>query len=145
MNNYEVTKENTITAITNNLKKEVKDLIIKTFAEQYGSENVAFVRTGNTTKVNEIGVRVGIINENNETYEIVFTINPTLRNYKNKKTTKKEMKAFNFEQTKKDYENYVTEQEEKIKEKERLKKEKIERDKEMRRKLKEEANKKKED
>lgn len=123
-----ITKENTITKVKADKKAEVTEKIMAYLAGEYGEDAVAIVRTGNTSKTNEIAVIVDTAEYEGETNPIVVTINPTVKEFANRKTDKKEYKAFNFAATKAEYETYVAEKATKDAEKAKAKAEKIAKD-----------------
>lgn len=133
-----ITKENTITKVKADKKTEVIEKITAFLAGEYGEDAVAMVRTGNTSKTNEIAVIVDTAEVEGETNPIVVTINPTVKEFANRKTDKKTYTAFDFAAAKAEYEAYVTEKVTKDAEKAKAKAEKIAKD-EAKRKEKAEA------
>ena len=104
-----ITKENTITKVKADKKTEVIEKITGFLAGEYGEDAVAMVRTGNTSKTNEIAVIVDTAEVEGETNPIVVTINPTVKEFANRKTDKKTYTAFDFAAAKAEYETYVAE------------------------------------
>ena len=133
-----ITKENTITKVKADKKTEVIEKITAFLAGEYGEDAVAMVRTGNTSKTNEIAVIVDTAEVEGETNPIVVTINPTVKEFANRKTDKKTYTAFDFAAAKAEYETYVAEKATKDAEKAKAKTEKIAKD-EAKRKEKEKA------
>lgn len=133
-----ITKENTITKVKADKKAEVIEKIIAFLASEYGEDAVAMVRTGNTSKTNEIAVIVDTAEVEGETNPIVVTINPTVKEFANRKTDKKTYTAFDVTAAKAEYETYVAEKATKDAEKAKAKAEKIAKD-EAKRKEKAEA------
>ena len=133
-----ITKENTITKVKADKKIEVIEKITAFLAGEYGEDAVAMVRTGNTSKTNEIAVIVDTAEVEGETNPIVVTINPTVKEFANRKTDKKTYTAFDFAAAKAEYETYVAEKATKDAEKAKAKAEKIAKD-EAKRKEKAEA------
>lgn len=133
-----ITKENTITKVKADKKTEVIEKITAFLAGEYGEDAVAMVRTGNTSKTNEIAVIVDTAEVEGETNPIVVTINPTVKEFANRKTDKKTYTAFDFAAAKAEYETYVAEKATKDAEKAKAKAEKIAKD-EAKRKEKAEA------
>lgn len=133
-----ITKENTITKVKADKKAEVIEKITAFLAGEYGEDAVAMVRTGNTSKTNEIAVIIDTAEVEGETNPIVVTINPTVKEFANRKTDKKTYTAFDFAAAKAEYETYVAEKATKDAEKAKAKAEKIAKD-EAKRKEKAEA------
>ena len=123
-----ITKENTITKVKADKKTEVIEKITAFLAGEYGEDAVAMVRTGNTSKTNEIAVIVDTAEVEGETNPIVVTINPTVKEFANRKTDKKTYTAFDFAAAKAEYETYVAEKATKDAEKAKAKAEKIAKD-----------------
>lgn len=123
-----ITKENTITKVKADKKAEVIEKITAFLAGEYGEDAVAMVRTGNTSKTNEIAVIVDTAEVEGETNPIVVTINPTVKEFANRKTDKKTYTAFDFAVAKAEYETYVAEKATKDAEKAKAKAEKIAKD-----------------
>lgn len=108
MANYTITKDMTATKIKNNVKIDLFNEFEIFLKEKYGAENVAMVRYGSTPK-NELAFVVGAVNDEGFEYDLVATINPTVKDWKEKKTKSRTTEAFDFEQYKEDYDNYLTE------------------------------------
>ena len=123
-----ITKENTITKVKADIKATITEDIINFLTEKYGADAVAMVRTGNTSKTNEIGVIVDTAEVEGETNPIVVTINPTVKEFANRKTDKKTYTAFDFAAAKAEYETYVADKATKDAEKAKAKAEKIAKD-----------------
>lgn len=123
-----ITKDNTITKVKADKKAEVTEKVMAFLAEEYGADAVAIVRTGNTSKTNEIAVIVDEAEVEGETNPIVVTINPTVKEFANRKTDKKQYTAFDFTAAKAEYETYVADKATKDAEKAKAKAEKIAKD-----------------
>ena len=108
MANYTITKDMTATKVKNNVKIDLFNEFEIFLKEKYGDENVAMVRYGSTPK-NELAFIVGSVDEEGFEYDVVATINPTVKDWKEKKTKSRTTEAFDFEQYKEDYDNYLTE------------------------------------
>lgn len=108
MANYTITKDMTATKIKNNVKIDLCNEFEIFLKEKYGAENVAMVRYGSTPK-NELAFVVGAVNDEGFEYDLVATINPTVKDWKEKKTKSRTTEAFDFEQYREDYDNYLTE------------------------------------
>jgi hypothetical protein len=52
---------------------------------------------------------LGTIDDDGFEYDVVATVNPTVKDWKEKKTKSRTTDAFDFEQYKADYDNYLTE------------------------------------
>ena len=114
-------------------KANLTELIMNALIAEFGEENVAMVRTGGTSQVNEIGVRIGTITDaDGFTYDFCATINPTIKGFKERVTKRYIVEAFDFDSARQAYVDDVTA---KIQEKEakaKARAEKIERDKKAR-------------
>lgn len=129
---YTVDKNTTATKIRLSAKAEYVEKLLEILRAEYGEENVAMVRTGNTTKVNEIAVLADVVTENGTEKGLVFTVNPVVRPWNDVSNKRGTTPAFDFEKAKQAYENYVSEKEQEKIDKEKKKAEKIQRDKEER-------------
>lgn len=138
MMNYELTKENTNAKIKSAAKADLIELFIQFLKKEFGDENVAMLRTGGMTKTNEIGVKIGTVDINGEENYIVATLNPTIKEFEDRKTAKKTYTAFDFEQAAEEYENYLSEKAEKAATAKKVKEENIARDAARRKKKEEE-------
>ena len=111
-------------------KANLTELIMNALIAEFGDENVAMVRTGGTSQVNEIGVRIGTITDaDGFTYDFCATINPTIKGFKEKVTKRYTVEAFDFETAKQAYVDDVTAKTQEKEAKAKAKAEKIERDK----------------
>ena len=114
-------------------KANLTELIMNTLIAEFGEENVAMVRTGGTSQVNEIGVRIGTITDTDGfTYDFCATINPTIKGFKERVTKRHTVEAFDFETAKQAYVDDVTAKTQEKEAKAKAKAEKIERDKKAR-------------
>ena len=114
-------------------KANLTELIMNTLIAEFGKENVAMVRTGGTSQVNEIGVRIGTITDTDGfTYDFCATINPTIKGFKERVTKRYTVEAFDFETAKQAYVDDVTAKTQEKEAKAKAKAEKIERDKKAR-------------
>ena len=133
MKNIVITKDFGTGKANVQAKVELIEIIINALAQVFGDENVAMVRTGGSTQVNEIGVKIGTITDiDGYEYDFCATINPTIKGFKEKVTKRYTVEAFDFETAKQSYIDDVTA---KIAEKEakaNTKAEKIAKDKAMR-------------
>ena len=108
MATFKVTKEMTATKIKNTIKATLLDEFEQFLIQKYGENAVGMVRYGSTPK-NELGFIVGSIDDDGFMYDVVATVNPTVKDWKEKKTKSRTTEAFDFEQYKADYDNYLTE------------------------------------
>lgn len=110
MANYTITKDTGITKISALAKTEVSEVITKALTDVYGAENVAIVRTGGTSPVNVLAVRVGTLTDiEGFTHDLCVTLDTTVKSYKEKVTKRYTVEAFDFEACKEAYEDYLTE------------------------------------
>lgn len=136
-----INKENTISKIKTDVKAQLVQEFLEFLTQKYGEDSVSLIRTGNSSKTNEIGFIIDEVeNENGEVNSIVATINPTIKEFANRKTAKKVYEAFDFAAAKQEHENYISEKNANEKTKATNKEKKIVRDKKNR----EEATKKEE-
>ena len=109
MANYTITKDTGITKISASAKTEVSEVITKALTDVYGVENVAMVRTGGTSPVNVLAVRVGILTDiEGFTHDLCVTLDTTVKSYKEKVTKRYTFEAFYFKAFKEAYEVYLT-------------------------------------
>ena len=114
-------------------KANLTELIMNALIAEFGEENVAMVRTGGTSQVNEIGVRIGTITDTDGfAYDFCATINPTIKGFKERVTKRYTVEAFDFETAKQAYVDDVTAKTKEKEAKAKAKAEKIERDKKAR-------------
>ena len=107
MTTFKVTKEMTATKIKNSIKANLLNDFEQFLVQKYGENTVGMVRYGSTPK-NELAFIVGSIDDNGFEYDVVATVNPTVKDWKEKKTKSRTTAAFDFEQYKTDYDNYLT-------------------------------------
>ena len=136
----QITKENTVTKVKADKKAEVTEKIMAFLIGEYGEDAVAMIRTGNTSKTNEIGFIVDTAEVEGETNPIVVTLNPTVKEFANRKTDKKQYVAFDFAGAKAEYETYVADKATKDAEKAKAKAEKVAKDEAKRKEKAENAN-----
>ena len=108
MATFKVTKEMTATKIKNAIKANLLNEFEQFLVQKYGDNAVGMVRYGSTPK-NELAFIVGSIEDDGFEYDVVATVNPTVKDWKEKKTKSRTTDAFDFEQYKADYDNYLTE------------------------------------
>ena len=133
MMNVTITKDFGTGKANAQAKANLTELIMNALIAEFGEENVAMVRTGGTSQVNEIGVRIGTITDaDGFTYDFCATINPTIKGFKERATKRYTVEAFDFETAKQAYVDDVTAKTKEKEAKAKAKAEKIERDKKAR-------------
>lgn len=133
MMNVTITKDFGTGKANAQAKANLTELIMNALIAEFGEENVAMVRTGGTSQVNEIGVRIGTITDTDGfTYDFCATINPTIKGFKERVTKRYTVEAFDFETAKQAYVDDVTAKTQEKEAKAKAKAEKIERDKKAR-------------
>ena len=133
MKNVIITKDFGIGKANAQAKANLTELILNALITEFGEENVAMVRTGGTSQVNEIGVRIGTITDaDGFTYDSCATINPTIKGFKERVTKRYTVEAFDFETAKQAYIDDLTAKTQEKEAKAKAKTEKIERDKKAR-------------
>ena len=133
MMNVTITKDFGTGKANAQAKAKLTELIMNALITEFGEENVAMVRTGGTSQVNEIGVRIGTITDTDGfTYDFCATINPTIKGFKERVTKRYTVEAFDFETAKQAYVDDVTAKTQEKEAKAKAKAEKIERDKKAR-------------
>ena len=114
-------------------KVMLTEIITKALVEAFGEENVAMVRTGGTSQVNEIGVRMGTITDaDGFSYDFCATVNPTIKGFKERVTKRYTVEAFDFDSARQAYIDDTTAKVEEKEAKAKARTEKIERDKKAR-------------
>ena len=108
MATFKVTKEMTPTKIKGAIKATLLNEFEQFLIQKYGDSAVGMVRYGSTPK-NELAFIVGSIEDEGFEYDVVATVNLTIKDWKEKKTKSRTTEAFNFKQYKTDYDNYLTE------------------------------------
>ena len=133
MKNVVITKDFGTGKANAQAKAELTELIMNALIAELGEENVAMIRTGGTSQVNEIGVRIGTITDaDGFTYDFCATINPTIKGFKERVTKRYTVEAFDFETAKQAYIDDLTAKTQEKEAKAKAKTEKIERDKKAR-------------
>ena len=133
MMNVTITKDFGTGKANAQAKAVLTEIITKALVEAFGEENVAIVRTGGTSQVNEIGVRMGTItDEDGFSYDFCATVNPTIKGFKERVTKRYTVEAFDFETAKQAYIEDVNAKAQEKEAKTKVKAEKIERDKKAR-------------
>ena len=133
MKNVVITKDFGTGKANAQAKAELTELIMNALIAELGEENVAMIRTGGTSQVNEIGVRIGTITDaDGFTYDFCATINPTIKGFKERVTKRYTVEAFDFETAKQAYIDDLTAKTQEKEAKAEAKAKKIERDKKAR-------------
>ena len=107
MATFKVTKEMTATKIKNAIKANLLNDFEQFLIQKYGENAVGMVRYGSTPK-NELAFIVGSVDDDGFEHDVVATVNPTVKDWKEKKTKSRTIDAFDFEQYKVDYDDYLT-------------------------------------
>ena len=133
MKNVVITKDFGTGKANVQAKAELTELVMNALVAKFGEENVAMIRTGGTSQVNEIGVRIGTITDaDGFTYDFCATINPTIKGFKERVTKRYTVEAFDFDSAKQAYIDDVTTKAQEKEVKAKAKAEKIEGDKKAR-------------
>ena len=133
MMNVTITKDFGTGKANAQAKANLTELIMNALIAEFGEENVAMVRTGGTSQVNEIGVRIGTITDTDGfTYDFCATINPTIKGFKERVTKRYTVEAFDFDSARQAYVDDVTAKAQEKEAKAKTRAEKIERDKKAR-------------
>ena len=104
MMNVTITKDFGTGKANAQAKAALTEIITKALVEAFGEENVAMVRTGGTSQVNEIGVRMGTIaDEDGFSYDFCATVNPTIKGFKERVTKRYTVEAFDFDSVRQAY------------------------------------------
>ena len=109
MADFKITKDMGITKINATAKAEVNTIVTNALVAAFGEDNVAMVRTGGSSAVNVLAVRVGILTDA-DGYErdLCVTVDATVKSYKEKVTKKYTVEAFDFDAAKDRYDEYLT-------------------------------------
>ena len=109
MADFKITKDMGITKINATAKAEVNTIVTNALVAAFGEDNVAMVRTGGSSAVNVLAVRVGTLTDA-DGYErdLCVTVDATVKSYKEKVTKKYTVEAFDFDAAKDRYDEYLT-------------------------------------
>lgn len=130
MMNVTITKDFGTGKANAQAKATLTEIITKALVEAFGEENVAMVRTGGTSQVNEIGVRMGTITDaDGFSYDFCATVNPTIKGFKERVTKRYTVEAFDFGSVRQAYIDDTTAKEEEKEAKAEAKAKKTARDK----------------
>ena len=110
---YTVDKTNSITKIKAEIKAMATEFLLSALREKYGEDNVKMVRTGNTSKSNDIAfIFDEATGEDGEVNPIVVAINPSVKEFSNHTSDKgKVYVPFDFYAAANEYDDYVEEKE----------------------------------
>ena len=104
MKNIVITKDFGTGKANAQAKAELTELIMNALVAEFGEENVAMIRTGGTSQVNEIGVRIGTITDaDGFSYDFCATVNPTIKGFKERVTKRYTVEAFDFDSVRQAY------------------------------------------
>ena len=104
MMNVTITKDFGTGKANAQAKAVLTEIITKALVEVFGEENVAMVRTGGTSQVNEIGVRMGTVTDaDGFSYDFCATVNPTIKGFKERVTKRYTVEAFDFDSVRQAY------------------------------------------
>lgn len=107
MATFKVTKEMTEMKIRNAIKTKLIEECEKILIDKYGEKAVGMIRYGSIPK-NELAFIVGSVEEDKVEYDIVATVNLSVKNWKHKEAKLRTVIAPDFELAKEDYKNYLT-------------------------------------
>ena len=109
MSDFKITKDMGLTKIKATAKAEVNTIVTNALVAAFGEDNVAMVRTGGSSAVNVLAVRVGVLTDA-DGYErdLCVTVDATVKSYKEKVTKKYTVEAFDFDAAKDRYDEYLT-------------------------------------
>jgi len=109
MANFKITKDMGITKINATAKAEVNTIVTNALVAAFGEDNVAMVRTGGSSAVNVLAVRVGTLTDaDGYEHDLCVTVDATVKSYKEKVTKKYTVEAFDFDAAKDRYDEYLT-------------------------------------
>ena len=111
------------TTVKNQMRKEIMEICVNALIDHYGEDAVAKIGT------NEYACIVGTITSDGFPLDAVATVKPTVKEWEDRRTDKKEFKRFDFDYEKADYEKRLREKEAEKKKKEEAKAKKIAADK----------------
>lgn len=108
---FTIDKNNTITKVKTEVKATVVEFLMDALKEKYGADSVKMVRTGKTSKANEIAfIFDEATDENGEVNPIVITLNPSVKEFSNHTSDKgKVYEPFDFYAAASEYDEYLDE------------------------------------
>lgn len=140
-----ITKDYTVNKAKADVKAAVTAKFFEFLGQEFGEDAVRMLRTGNSSKTNEIGFIVTTgVGEDGEENPVVVTFNPTVKEFSNHKSDKKTYVPFDFLGAAAEYDEYIAEKVAKDNAAKEAKAAKIKRDTAAREKAKEEALQRKE-
>lgn len=104
---YTVSKEMTVKKIKDTIKIDMVALFEEFLTEKFGADNVRRVRYGSTPK-NELAFKVDTVTEDGLEYDCCVTVNPTVKDWEDRKVGKGVREAFDFDEYAKAYDDYLT-------------------------------------
>lgn len=108
MTNFRITKDMGITKINATAKTEVNTIVTNALVAAFGEDNVAMIRTGGSSAVNVLAVRVGTLTDaDGYEHDLCVTVDATVKSYKEKVTKKYTVEAFDFDAAKERYDEYL--------------------------------------
>ena len=111
---YVMTKDFTNAKIKTQAKIDITSILIDALKDKLGEDAVSMIRTrSGQSFTNEIGVVFGTVDKNGEELPLVITINPTVKEFEDRKTAKKVYVPFDFAEAKAEYEEYLADKEDK--------------------------------
>lgn len=114
MGTYVMTKDFTNAKIKTQAKVDITSILIDALKDKLGEDAVSMIRTrSGQSFTNEIGVVFGTVDKNGEELPLVITINPTVKEFEDRKTAKKVYIPFDFAEAKAEYEEYLADKEDK--------------------------------
>lgn len=114
MGTYVMTKDFTNAKIKTQAKVDITSILIDALKDKLGEDAVSMIRTrSGQSFTNEIGVVFGTVDKNGEELPLVITINPTVKEFEDRKTAKKVYVPFDFAEAKAEYEEYLADKEDK--------------------------------
>ena len=109
MADFKITKDMGITKINSTIKAEINPIVTNALVTAFGEDNVAMVRTGGSSAVNLLAVRVGILTyADGYERDLCVIVDAPVKSYKEKVTKKYTVEAFNFDAAKNRYDEYLT-------------------------------------
>ena len=109
MADFKITKDMGITKINATAKAEVNTIVTNALVAAFGEDNVAMVRTGGSSAVNVLAVRVSTLTDaDGYEHDLCVTVDATVKSYKENVTKKDTVEAFDFDAAKDRYDEYLT-------------------------------------
>ena len=108
---FTISRDMTSNKIKTEVKATVIEFLIEALREKYGEDSVKMIRTGNSSKVNEIGfIFDEATSEDGEVNSIVVSLNPSVKEFSNHTSDKgKVFVPFEFLAAAADYDDWVEE------------------------------------